>query len=347
MRKTAIISLLLLIMLSHLTIGTKTAQAQPSMIRVPQDYSTIQEAIDVAQPFDTILVSSGVYYENIVIQNKSIRLVGENKDTTFIIGPANGTVEVKATNNLLIKSFTVINNASAATVFFPIRLRYSNNSRIEDCSLIAVSLYSGVWLEYSHNNTIKGNIVRNNGYYGVYLFESCNNTVIDNTVASRNGILFSTYCEHNTVTGNMILTNNRTALYLYACSNNIFYHNSFVNMTRPVFNVNSTNAYNNSFSEGNYWSSYNDAYNLTTGIGLKPYIIDVGNQDNYPLRNPYIPGDYNHDGTVDVIDLELAKNAWQTKKTQPNYNPHVDFNMDGIINIKDIAIIGINWQKHT
>jgi len=29
-----------------------------------------------------------------------------------------------------------------------------------------------------------------------------------------------------------------------------------------------------------------------------------------------------------------------------NYNPHVDFNMDRIINIADATIIGVNWLQH-
>ncbi|MCD6481001.1 MAG: hypothetical protein J7L31_01850, partial [Thermoplasmata archaeon] len=51
----------------------------------PENYSKIQNAIDNASDGDTVFVydDSSPYYENIVI-NKSINLVGENKDTTVI-----------------------------------------------------------------------------------------------------------------------------------------------------------------------------------------------------------------------------------------------------------------------
>jgi len=39
----------------------------PDVINVPDDYSTIQEAIDDADPFDTIEVEAGTYNENIII----------------------------------------------------------------------------------------------------------------------------------------------------------------------------------------------------------------------------------------------------------------------------------------
>jgi len=49
----------------------------------PGNYSSIQDAIDYASNGDTIFVYNGNYTENIKI-NKSINLVGENKNTTII-----------------------------------------------------------------------------------------------------------------------------------------------------------------------------------------------------------------------------------------------------------------------
>jgi parallel beta-helix repeat protein len=322
----------------------KVAEAALSIIRVPQDCPTIQAAINAVQQNGTIFVSEGLYYENIII-NKPLQLIGANKDNTTIEGSRNGTIELVHVENVLIKGFTVKNNVTVST--FPIRLLYSNNNRIESCNLIASTTYSGVWLEYSHSNKIRNNNITNSGDYGVYLFESCNNTIADNMVATDNGILFSTYCEHNIVAGNTVITNNtqKLCLYLYTCSNNMFYHDSFIYLSAPVYNVNSINSWNNSFQEGNYWKNYAGAYNQTTGIGLTPYSIDANNKDNYPLRNPYIPGDANHDGRVNMTDADMIGDAWLSLEGELNYNPHADFNMDKIISIKDATIIGVNWLK--
>jgi dienelactone hydrolase len=43
-----------------------------TVLRVPQEYSTIQAAIDAAQSLDTVLVSEGRYYENIRYKRKGI-----------------------------------------------------------------------------------------------------------------------------------------------------------------------------------------------------------------------------------------------------------------------------------
>jgi len=48
-------------------------------------YSSIQEAINNADHGDTIFVSSGTYYENVVV-NKTVSLIGEDVSSTIING---------------------------------------------------------------------------------------------------------------------------------------------------------------------------------------------------------------------------------------------------------------------
>jgi hypothetical protein len=45
-----------------------------NIIRVPQDHSSIQQAIDAANDLDTVLVETGLYVENINFNGKSIVL---------------------------------------------------------------------------------------------------------------------------------------------------------------------------------------------------------------------------------------------------------------------------------
>ena len=66
------------------------AKAEPNTIVVPDDYTTIQEAIDNAAEGDTIYVKKGIYHENIGIA-KPISLIGEDRNSTIIDGaPSEG-----------------------------------------------------------------------------------------------------------------------------------------------------------------------------------------------------------------------------------------------------------------
>ena len=54
---------------------------------VPEEYSTIQSAINASSESDTVLVSVGTYYENILLnQQHNISLIGFNKENTIIDG---------------------------------------------------------------------------------------------------------------------------------------------------------------------------------------------------------------------------------------------------------------------
>jgi hypothetical protein len=57
-----------------------------STITVPDDYSTIQEAVDAANSGDTIFVRAGTYNETVTIRKDGLTLTGENQSTTVIDG---------------------------------------------------------------------------------------------------------------------------------------------------------------------------------------------------------------------------------------------------------------------
>ena len=50
---------------------------------VPDDYVTIQEAINHASVGDIVFVKHGTYYENAIV-NETILLIGENRENTIV-----------------------------------------------------------------------------------------------------------------------------------------------------------------------------------------------------------------------------------------------------------------------
>ena len=120
-----------------------------SIIKVPDDFPTIQEAINVANPGDTIEVGAGTYYEHVSISKEDLTLKGEELSTTIIDGNGTGSVITVTANNAVISGFTIRNGDS------------------------------GISLSYSNDSTISGNFIKNN-VVGIELIGSSGNTFYHN-----------------------------------------------------------------------------------------------------------------------------------------------------------------------
>jgi parallel beta-helix repeat protein len=120
----------------------------------PGNYTKIQDAIDDASDGDTVFVYNGTYVENLVV-DKSIKLIGEDRDTTVIDGNNTGNVVNISVDGISIRNFTIQNGVSNA---------YGDGLKIEKCN----------------NSKIIGNIITNNRINGISLFHSYNNIFKDN-----------------------------------------------------------------------------------------------------------------------------------------------------------------------
>ncbi len=79
------------------------------ILKVPQEYPSIQSAINAAQAGDEVRVSPGIYYENVVMKD-GVDLIGSGADVTIIDGRGVGNaVYAKdiTDNTTTIKGFTI------------------------------------------------------------------------------------------------------------------------------------------------------------------------------------------------------------------------------------------------
>jgi len=67
-----------------LTYTIQPVKTEPTTIIVPDDYPTIQEAINAANLGETIYVRAGIYYEHIVVY-KTVRLIGEHQTIQLLM----------------------------------------------------------------------------------------------------------------------------------------------------------------------------------------------------------------------------------------------------------------------
>jgi len=293
--------------------------AIPVELIVPDDYPTIQEAINAASPGDTIFVRAGTYYENVVV-NKTVSLVGENRENTIIDGSGTGTVVSVTVNDVEIQGFTIQNSGSV----YPdsgITIQGCVNIIIQDNSI--TNNYYGLRISRSSGNTVSGNNITYN-FYGVWLGYSSDNIIINNNVTKHNnGVYLSHHTSNNTVSENNI-KDNKLGIYLISSSGNTFsqnniesnecginaqvnsskniiYHNNFIENTRQVYSYDSTNFWDDGYpSGGNYWSDYTGVDTNSDGIGDTPYVIDADNRDRYPLMKPV--GSY-FDLAIDNVEI--------------------------------------------
>ena len=166
------------------------------------NYSSIQAAVDAANPGDTVFVYSGTYYENVII-NETINLNGENRDTTIIDGSGITNVIFVNVDFVNISGFTVKNSGSNWNDA-GIKIESSSNISIIGNN-VSSHKWHGIILNRSSNDSqIINNIVSNN-YHGIRIYGS-KNSVINNTIISNSG--FGVTTSYKTIiTGNTILNN--------------------------------------------------------------------------------------------------------------------------------------------
>ena len=147
-----------------------------------RNYSKIQNAINDASDGDTVFVydDSSPYKENVIV-DKSIKLLGENRNTTLI--KSYGKIIQVNANKVQISGFTI----QQYSIFISngIFVEASSSETIISNNIIQDLRY-GIII-YSSNNTIYGNFIINN-YKGIVLASqnitnSVNNTIYRNEIA--------------------------------------------------------------------------------------------------------------------------------------------------------------------
>jgi len=217
----------------------------------PGNYSSIQDAIDDASDGDTIFVYnySSPYYGNIVI-DKTINLIGEDRDTTIIDGSGSGDVVYITADEVSISSFTIQNNG-------------------EDTGIDVHSNY----------NTIYQNTIRDN-YNGIYLKYSSHNTITDNTITNNTqwGIILRSYSSINNISENIVNYNGMGIVIWKESSDNIISENTVANNRHGLeMGI----SYNNTIVDNNF---------VSNGIRLGAYGEELGHWNSHTIENNYANG---------------------------------------------------------
>ena len=228
--KTFGIALILIMvggMLGGLPVLVREVEASPGTIYVPDNFTTIQQAVNAASSGDTIIVRDGTYTENVDVNTANLTIKSENGSANCVVSAANShdhvfyvTADYVNIIGLTVKDATYYYNAGIYL-----------GSGVEHCNIsnnTATNNYEGIELSSSSNNTLTNNTV-SNARHGILLYESSNNNLTSNTANNNDYGIHLGDSSNNTLTNNTANSNTHTGISVHSSSNNTLTNNTASN----------------------------------------------------------------------------------------------------------------------
>ncbi|RZB29096.1 MAG: hypothetical protein AEth_01700 [Candidatus Argoarchaeum ethanivorans] len=293
--------------------------SQPETICVPDDYDTIQKAIDNAANGTVIIVSPNGA-ENTYLEHVTIH---ENRSCIWLI--ANGTVVIRNDSSggssdpskgdqvtvlgarCLIQGFDLSGGWTGPYPNYPgVGVRLCSDGNIVADNHIYHTL-GGITI----NDSSSYNVIENNtigpGILGVIDARGNYNLIANNSCGKDTGNGCPLGGTHNTITGNVF----EKWVSWYYGSNNLIYNNKFMDKymaptgSSNIYNITKmpgTNIIGGPYLGGNYWVGYSGVDEDENGIGDTVY-----SYDKLPLveRIPLV-GDVNGDWMITSADAVIV-----------------------------------------
>lgn len=273
LRSEVMLALLLICTLA-LSLRIQPTRSSPGTITVPDDYSTIQAAVNAASDGDTIFVRAGIYKESLLL-NRTVALIGEDANSTCIECVTADVLSVTA-NSVNVSGFTV---------------RGDNQIWFENgVPQVSGSFCNDLYLDHCGSCNITGNVFSNN-LEGVYLSCSSNNTISHNVVRQNWGcaILVDWESMGNLIDGNVVCDLNQEGLFIESGNNTLSNNEVCQCRERGIAisgpsdilrnNIMANNSYNFDFSVDDAQTALTcdiDASNMVDG---KPVYVVVNQND--------------------------------------------------------------------
>ncbi len=296
---------------------------------------SIQAAINVCAPGDTVLVANGVYYENLVISTQ-LWLIGLSADSTVINGLGMGgtTILVNVGNYFSIANFTIYGKGEGITNSIIVDAT-GDSVEVKNCNISEAIV--GIFVSHSCkvDNVIVKNITRrgfgNTGALtnsndllinNIMIFDATNSNAINvgaGTYFIRDNIILFTGTEpFSGAPGIQVGLSNKVYIYNNLISGFDYRSIYFDTVTDTAFIKNNLIIYGGSLS-----SSANIIY-------VYNVILSNNSRGIYQLGSGFISSDYNLfwgngidlDGTT-YGDSDRVANPMFVKDTLPN--PELDF----------------------
>jgi nitrous oxidase accessory protein len=234
-RVTAVV---LLLVLCSVAVCVPEVEAESRTVVVPDDYASVQEAVDNAADGDVVLIKSGTYNGSVAI-DKQIKLMGEDNTRTIIQGDwrLNGTVVLVEHDDIVVEKLTLKAAYDAGPHGRGVHLLNVKGCNVSDCVFAS---YVGVWLYEASDNTVENNKIDGTKAHmppviGIKLQKSDDNRIVGNNVIEYDyGFGISLESSDRNVLAENQLLNNFNGILVNNSYNNSITDNT-VTVTMSVF----------------------------------------------------------------------------------------------------------------
>ena len=361
----------LILAVSLLGVVANIQVASARVITVPDDFLTIQGAINDASDGDSVVVRTGIYHEHIVV-NKTVSLVGEDVSTTIIDGSGIGHVVIITSDDVNMTGFTVRNSGTAYHIT-GINLNNVNHCNVSG-NIITNNEHGLEIHNYSYYNTISGNNMTENNKWGMHIIDSHYNNVSGNVIGGSiwGSIAIHGFSTHNRIFENNVGNNDNGGISIDGSEYNDIYENNIANNLWGIsvqygseYNaISCNNIANNNYGiklESNTYANkfyHNNFVNNTFRASIVGYNHVNSWDDGYPSGGNYwsdyggvdlFSGPFQNvtesDGIGDNPYIIDANNVDHFPLMVP-YNPSPisgDLNVDGFVDIFDIVIVALEF----
>ncbi len=282
------LTLLLVTCLSLITVKPAASQEVTRQTILIQPDGTIWPAdVPIQRNGDTYTLTADTY-DPILIQKSNIIFDGAGYN---LIGPLNATQR---------KAQQIIGLGPNNTTQVPYIIGIDVDDAVSKVTIKNLNVHNfsiGAYLRSTDNSLIGNNVTDN--IVGVLLSGSANHVTYNLISGNEQGLFFG----FETVDGVGNIP-----------SDILISHNSFVCNTRQLsgcvckeYNLTEERHSWDDGKEGNFWSDYSGTDQNGDGIGDTPYVVDILNQDSYPLMQmPILPSTAEAPLPTEIILLLIA-----------------------------------------